>query len=121
MAVQVALPASYYLLRDDRDDERFAWRMFSSVRLTRCTVAAFEEHSDKRLALDLRESLHASWQRSLERGRRRVIERFLATRCERQALQYSLLERRCTSPSGTALPIARYRYDCRERALEVGR
>src|SRR5689334_3405160 len=33
VAVQVAIPASYYLVREDADDERFAWRMFSAVRL----------------------------------------------------------------------------------------
>ena len=38
VAVQLALPLHYYLLRDDHHDERFAWRMFSSTRMLTCTV-----------------------------------------------------------------------------------
>jgi hypothetical protein len=37
VGLQVALPLSYYL-GDDRFDERFAWRMFSPVRLSECRV-----------------------------------------------------------------------------------
>jgi hypothetical protein len=120
VALQVAIPASYYLLRDDRDDERFAWRMFSTVRLTRCRVLAFDGQTPQaRTEVDLARTLHASWQRSLERGRTHVIEQFLAMRCEQPQVRYSQLERTCTSPSGRALPETQYRYDCHERRLEV--
>jgi hypothetical protein len=120
VVLQVAVPASYYLLRDDRDDERFAWRMFSSVRLTRCAIAAFDEAdgAPRRVAVDLPKVLHAGWLRSLERGRARVIEHFLASRCRAPQVAYGVLERRCQTPSGKALPPASYRYDCRRRALE---
>jgi hypothetical protein len=120
VVLQVAIPASYYLVRDDRDDERFAWRMFSSVRLTRCQVLAFDGKTpQERAEVDLPKTLHASWQRSLERGRKSVIERYLATRCERPDVRYSQLERSCTSPSGRALPGQLFQYDCQGRRLEV--
>jgi hypothetical protein len=128
VALQVAIPASYYLVRDDRDDERFAWRMFSTVRLTRCRVLAFDVLSargadgrtpEERSAVDMPKSLHASWLRSLERGRKHVIEHFLAARCERPAVRYSQLDRSCTSPAGRVLPEQHYHYDCQGQRLEV--
>ena len=33
VTVQVLAPLHYYFLRDDRHDERFAWRMFSSTAI----------------------------------------------------------------------------------------
>ena len=35
LVVQMAVPASYYL-RKDRHDERFSWRMFSTMRMAKC-------------------------------------------------------------------------------------
>lgn len=109
--VQVAIPASYYV-RADRDDERFAWRMFSSVRMRRCEVSAFDVRDDGlRMRVPLAEVLHASWIRSLERGRRNVIERFLATRCA-PLVREGYLERRCREPSGENIPAFVYRHSC---------
>jgi len=120
VALQVTIPASYYLLRDDRDDERFAWRMFSSVRLMHCQVLAFDGKTpQERTPVLLARHLHASWLRSLERGRKHVVEHFLATRCQEPEVHYGLLERACTSPSGRPLPRTHYRYDCSLRRLEV--
>lgn len=132
VALQVAIPASYYLVREDRDDERFAWRMFSTVRLTRCRVLAFDilragggamrfdgKGPQERSAVDMPRSLHASWLRSLERGRKHVIEHFLAARCEQPDVRYSQLDRSCTSPAGRVLPEQHYHYDCQGRRLEV--
>jgi hypothetical protein len=120
VAVQVAIPLSYYLVREDRDDERFAWRMFSAVRMTRCEVAGFDQRdASTRTPVALPEQLHSSWIRSLERGRRRVIELFLASRCEQEGVRVGVLERRCKTPAGTELPLALYRFHCAERAYEV--
>lgn len=138
LIVQVVLPASYYL-RDDEDEERFAWRMFSAVRLKQCAIGATERfggaHGGER-EVELSSAVHASWQRSLERGRQRVIERFLQKRCtippaehpppsglpprDRDALVVSAtLTRRCVSPDGEDLPEERYTYDCHARRLEL--
>jgi hypothetical protein len=120
VALQLAIPASYYLGRDDPDDERFAWRMFSVVRLKRCEVSASEsDASGLRRPIEISSSLHASWVRSLERGRGSVIEHFLALRCAQRGVAASALERRCASASGHPLPSAIYHYDCASHALEV--
>lgn len=121
VGLQIAIPGSYYLVRDDRDDERFAWRMFSSVRLKRCEVVASDRAADgSERPIDLASTLHASWIRSLERGRRRVIEHFLATRCRATQVVGAALERRCQGASGQPLPDAHYRYECAARRLLVG-
>jgi hypothetical protein len=36
LAIQIALPIGYYALRADRNDERYAWRMFSTNRMVSC-------------------------------------------------------------------------------------
>jgi hypothetical protein len=121
VGLQVAVPASYYLVRDDRDDERFAWRMFSSVRLKHCDVRVIDRIADGTLRpVDLPRSLHASWIRSLERGRSRVIERFLATRCQAPSAIGAVLERRCQGASGQPLPDEQYHYECGTRQLLAG-
>jgi hypothetical protein len=38
LAVQLLLPLHYYLVRHDPHDERFAWRMFSPMRMADCAV-----------------------------------------------------------------------------------
>lgn len=120
VAVQVAIPASYYLWRSPGDDERFAWRMFSAVRLKRCTVSVFDdEAASAGPGIVLAHAAHASWVRSMTRGRQRVIERFLATRCAPGASP--VLLRRCAWPSGRDLPTETYRYDCGAGRLSVGR
>lgn len=132
---QIALPASYYV-RADEDDERFAWRMFSAVRLKRCELEAGVLTERGEREVELSSAVHASWQRTLERGRRAVIERFLEQRCaphsdpsaivltpeEAQGppprVTASWLERSCTSPSGERLPRQRFAFDCATRRLE---
>ena len=76
VAVQVAIPASYYL-RDDRDDERFAWRMFSPMRMVQC---------EPRFAIDdrplaLAGVFHEAWIELARRGRFVVIEAMAARLC----------------------------------------
>lgn len=120
VGLQIAIPASYYFVRDDRDDERFAWRMFSSVRLKHCDVSVIERDASGSLRpVDLPRSLHASWIRSLERGRSHVIERFLATRCRATGVVSAALERHCHSASGQSLPDGHYDYECGSQLLQA--
>jgi hypothetical protein len=134
VAVQVAIPASYYLLRADREDERFAWRMFSALRLQRCQVQAYDlDERGGAHSVALSRALHASWIGSLERGRERVVERFLTTRCERAGVVAALLERRCVEAGDPArlrdiAPVGsssgqqvHYRYECSRAVLTVKR
>jgi hypothetical protein len=101
--------------------------MFSGTRLKRCAVSVYrQEPGVPPVTLPLQGTLHSSWINSLERGRRRVIERFLASRCglveaRRSAREQNaearpgvqlVLERRCERVTSVAAPPERYAYDC---------
>ena len=119
VAAQVAIPASYYLRQGDRDDERFAWRMFSATRFRSCEVSAVERDPRGEHALDLTHALHASWVGLLRRGRRSVIEKFLGARCTLpERLAVSLL-RSCREVDGGPGPRQRFRLDCETGALSL--
>lgn len=84
VAFQIAMPLSYYL-GEQREDERFAWRMFSVVRMTPCRGAAFEvDQQGKRQAINLTGAVHVAWIALLQRNRHRVVERFMARRCDQE-------------------------------------
>jgi hypothetical protein len=118
VALQVAIPAAYYVRADDRDDERFAWRMFSGVRMRSCSVRVFELKAGARpQQVPLSRSLHSSWIHALERGRRRVMERFLATRCGGH-VERAVLERRCDEVEATSV-VERWVYDCARHQLRL--
>jgi hypothetical protein len=116
VAVQVAIPASYYL-RDDRDDERFAWRMFSAVRVRNCDVTVREQRTVDFEPVDLDKLLHASWRAALARGRRRVIERFLAKRCHDEPLRAVKFVRTCREVDHEKTPAQRVTLDCHTGAF----
>jgi len=109
---QAAIPASYYLWRADPEDERFAWRMFSSLRFRSCQVQVVEQLAGEARVVPLRAVLHASWISTLRRGRQRVIARFLETRCADEAVRSAHLVRRCHEAGGRALPAQRFQYQC---------
>jgi hypothetical protein len=116
VALQVAIPMSYYLRSSDLDDERFAWRMFSDVRVKRCRVRAFEVgERGRRAEIVLGQTLHSSWIHSLERGRRRVVARFLDSRCA-PAVTETQLVRQCAGVAHDQ-SVERYVYDCGRRLL----
>jgi len=110
--VQLAIPASYYL-RNDGDDERFAWRMFSATRLRSCAISAQETVAGVQRPIDLDRALHASWLGSLRRGRKPVIDKFLTRHCVHNSVDAVLLVRRCQEAGGRELPVVRYFHDCR--------
>lgn len=118
VALQIAIPLGYYLGPSDQDDERFAWRMFSSVRFRRCRVEATEDRPEGSQPLVLNHVLHASWIGSLRRGRRRVVEAFLADRCRQDGtVRRAVLLRRCSELTGQRLPAQRFVYECGAREL----
>ncbi len=119
VALQVAIPASYYLRDSDLDDESFAWRMFSNVRLRRCEVTASIQSADGSVrTTPLRGHLHSSWIHSIERGRGRVVERFLASRCEAGVAETQLL-RRCRGVGQETPSAQRYTFDCKQETLRL--
>jgi hypothetical protein len=112
LLVQLAIPASYYLWRVDREDERFAWRMFSSLRFRSCRVRVTEQVDGQERLLSLPPLLHASWIGALRRGRGRVIERFLKSRCAQTDVDAATLVRTCREVDERALPVQRFVYAC---------
>jgi hypothetical protein len=117
LLAQIALPSSYYLWRADREDERFAWRMFSAVRFRSCSVQVTDRlpAGERPVALD--EALHASWIGALRRGRERVIERFLASRCAQHEVTASTLLRSCREVDGQLAAPLQYHYACAAQRL----
>ena len=78
IAVQVAAPCAYYCGRKDPHDERFAWRMFSPMRMVKC---------DPRFTLDgqpvdLGSRFHEAWIEVAKRGRFAVVEEMGARLCK---------------------------------------
>ena len=76
---QLLLPLHYYVSRRDPHDERFAWRMFSPMRMTHCTP---------RFAIDgtslvLGSEFHEAWLEIAERGRFVVVEAMAARLCDK--------------------------------------
>ena len=88
---QVALPVSYYL-GSTPAEERFAWRMFSSVSVFggQCSLSVTESFAEPGAAggrttreVDLGQAVHPAWVVHLRRNRRIVIDKFLDWRCHR--------------------------------------
>jgi hypothetical protein len=117
LLVQLAIPSSYYLVRADREDERFAWRMFSSLRFRSCRVQAFEQVAGQERTIALSSALHASWVGALRRGRGRVIGHFLESRCAQEGVESATLERRCRELDQRPVPMQRFVYRCQSRHL----
>jgi hypothetical protein len=108
----LAGPLSYYAGLRPPDDERFAWRMFSAVRVRECRVFVHQGRGAR-----LVHGLHGSWVHAMERGRKAVISRYLATQCA--AGGAPSLERHCRDERGKALAPLAYRYDCEHRSMHV--
>lgn len=77
LAVQMLVPLSYYVVRRDPHDERFAWRMFSPMRMTRCRPAFTVDGQP--VALGSR--FHEAWIEIASRGRRVVLEAMATKLC----------------------------------------
>lgn len=97
-AIQIALPLSYYVLRADRHDERFAWRMFSPERMTRCTpVFLLGEARDRVRAGAV---FHEAWLTLAARGRLDVVSAMAGALCARNPGQPVRVELTCRTVDG---------------------
>ena len=76
VASQLVLPVHYYLARDPHD-ERFAWRMFSPMRMTTCTPELKVDGKP----VDLTTEFHEAWIEIAKRGRFAVVEAMGARMC----------------------------------------
>lgn len=79
LGLQALAPLHYYACRSDRRDERWAWRMFSPERMTRCEVQFRVGPEHRPVALWGR--FHEAWIALAERGRTGVIEAMAAALC----------------------------------------
>jgi hypothetical protein len=115
---QIAMPLRYYL-GGRGYDERFSWRMFSSVRMQRCDVRVREVlDGDDERAVGLERELQVAWIGMLERYRSQVVDEFLARRCARDGVRRARYERACTDTDGTVLPRMHVALDCATERLE---
>ena len=78
LAVQLLLPAVYYVARHDPHDERFAWRMFSPMRMTQCKPHFVMDGKP----VELSTQFHEAWRELAGRGRFVVVEAMAARLCK---------------------------------------
>lgn len=78
---QLLIPLTYYAHRRDPHDERFAWRMFSPIRMAKCTPDIRVD--GKRL--DPYTEFHEGWIEMAKRGRFRVVEEMARHLCREKA------------------------------------
>ncbi len=91
LAVQIALPLTYYYARRDKYDERFAWRMFSAERMAVCGPSFRVGGQTVRLGSEF----HEAWISIARRGRRDVLEAMAARLCAENPDQPVTLEMTC--------------------------
>ncbi|MCB9659503.1 MAG: hypothetical protein H6726_17795 [Sandaracinaceae bacterium] len=112
VALQLLVPLTYYL-RDDPYDERFAWRMFSGVRLQQCRTSAFETGANGvEQQVDPFRLVTPGWVANLSRNRRPVIESYLEHRCDVGELRAVRVLNVCQGVDGEAVPPREYARDC---------
>lgn len=124
--IQIAIPLRYYL-GEDLYDERFAWRMFSAVRVQECEIAVAETRDGHEVALQPMTFLPAPWVGLLERSRPAVVRGFLDWRCETGAASEAgapeavSVRSSCVDATGDALPSVVRALTCGDRAYEERR
>jgi hypothetical protein len=114
LAFLVLVPLRYYVLPDhDPYDERFAWRMFSAVRVQRCEVVVDETLLGEPRPVRLTSSLPMPWIALVERNRPAVQRGLLDFRCAGET-EPSAVEIRssCVEASGERAPTIRRTLDC---------
>lgn len=77
LAIQLLLPLRYYIAHRDPHDERFAWRMFSPMRMAHCTPT-FEING---APIAMAATFHEAWYEIAQRGRFTVVEAMGAELC----------------------------------------
>ena len=121
---QLLVPLRYYF-SGDPFDERFAWRMFSAVRVTRCQAMALERTSHEAAVHPVRLSggrdrtgtprygvIHNAWTTLIRRNRVAVIDAYLEHRCRTAHITEASVVNRCVDLSGQPLPELRWLRRC---------
>jgi hypothetical protein len=97
LVVQLAVPAAYYVRRDPHD-ERFSWRMFSTMRMVRCEPELRVNGHPVMLSAQF----HEAWIELARRGRFGVIETMAQHLCHRHPGDQVIPSLRCTYLDGRA-------------------
>jgi len=115
LALQVATPLHYYV-SDQRDDERFSWRMFSSVRVRDCRVTVTEFTNDEPQTygreVAVERDVQITWLRLLERRRAAVIDAYLQRRCAQPDVVRARFTTLCRASDAATLPLFTRELSC---------
>jgi hypothetical protein len=105
LSFEVITPLSYYLGARSYD-ERFSWRMFSTLRLRDCKVRVTETPRDGSAPreVSVRRDVQLAWLRLLERMRTAVVERYLERRCAGGEMAQVDFTCTCSDTDGRPLP-----------------
>jgi hypothetical protein len=115
LAFMLAMPLRYYM-GGRGFDERFSWRMFSTIRMLECKAKVVEtlEGGGER-KVDLGREVQVAWVGLLERGRELVIAKLLARRCAEPDVREVRYGLRCESPDGTRMPELKRALRCADK------
>lgn len=100
LLTMVLTPLSYYTVRSDRYDERFAWRMFSSVRMVKCDPRWTIGDPGEQVPIE--EHFHMAWVGNARRGRGIIVDRMTEQLCETHQGQSVRLHMNCEAIDGTS-------------------
>ena len=121
LGYHVGMPLTYYL-SDRVYDERFSWRMFSTVRLQDCKVVLSETllRDGERVEqpTPVAQDVQTAWVGVLERMRPSVIEKYLARRCDSVPAEKVTFVGQCKDTDGSALPDQRFVMTCKDRSVQ---
>jgi hypothetical protein len=113
---QIAMPLRYYL-RGGGTDERFSWRMFSSIRMQKCDMSVRETADGQERKVDIDRAVQVAWVGMLERDRPAVVEKFLARRCAIEGVSSVHYHRACQETNGSWSQPLDLVMDCKSGAL----
>jgi len=114
------VPLRYYVLSGhDPYDERFAWRMFSAVRVQRCSVAVEETLLGQPRHVQLSTTVPMPWIALVERNRPAVQRGLLQFLCDRSTEPTHVeIRSECVEANGERAPAIRRALDCESGELE---
>jgi hypothetical protein len=121
LAYMLGMPLRYYLGGRGLD-ERFSWRMFSSVRMLKCKVEVDEHlNSGGERSVSLTKEVQVAWIGLLERGRPLVVEKLLTRRCAQEGVVLVDYHLTCMAPDGADGPGLDHHMKCSDGKLAAGR